>query len=139
MPHSNGQVVQAGRWLYWVAALSVVNFVLILVGSEWGLALSMGFTDLVAMLTNEVEGIAKPIVMAFAGVVILGIAGLGWQACEGKLWAFVVGIVVILLDTLILLPYGVDGLISIGFHLYATWCLFTGIRALKSTNAAPPV
>lgn len=139
MPHTNGEVVNAGRWLYWVAGLSVVNFVLILSGSSWGFALSMGFTDAAAYIASESDGIVKTVIMGIGGVVILGIVGLGWQACEGKMWAFIAGIAILLLDTLLLLPGGVDSLFSIGFHAYAIWCLYTGIRALKSPSAPPPV
>ena len=45
----------------------------------------------------------KTAIIWVAGVVIIGITALGWQATEGKIWAFAVGIAVILLDVGLLL------------------------------------
>ena len=110
-----------------------------MVGSEWGFALSMGFTDIAAYFAAESAAVYKTVFIWIAAAVIFGIVGLGWQACEGKAWAFIVGIVVLLMDSALLLIGGVDSIISIAFHLWACWCLFSGVRALNATNAAPPI
>ncbi len=108
-------------------------------GSSWGFALSMGFTDLAADISTESTGVMKTAIIWVAGVVIIGITALGWQATEGKIWAFAVGIAVLLLDVglLLMIFEPMDALISIAFHAWAAWSLFTGIKALKSTPAQP--
>jgi hypothetical protein len=65
---------------------------------------------------------------------------LGWYACRAQMWAIIAGIVVLVLDTLLLLLFGVDAIISIAIHIWAIVSLFLALKAVKggAVADAPP-
>jgi len=67
--------------------------------------------------------------VVFTVLMIVLLAVLGFFACRGQVWAFVVGIAILGLDTLLLLIGLPDALLSVAFHVWAVVSLIGGLRA----------
>src|SRR5262245_43952966 len=93
------------NWFYWIAALSLLTSILAFSGVGWRFFLSLGATriiDAIAIdLSQELAGATK--VIAFVlDIFATGLfAAFGYLASRRYLWAFVVGMVVFLLDGLL--------------------------------------
>ncbi|MFH2036891.1 MAG: hypothetical protein ABIJ45_10850 [Candidatus Zixiibacteriota bacterium] len=135
------QKIKSGaNWFYWIAALSVVNSILIITGSEWSFIVGLGITQIV-------DGIAWGISQETGNTILpyiafglnLGIAGLfalfGYMANQKKGWAFGVGMGLYAIDALIFLL--VMDFLSIGFHVFALICIYSGYKAYKEFSEAP--
>lgn len=127
-------------WFFWVAALSIVNSIIILAGGKWGFIFGLGVTQIVDGIGIAVsEGapeagfgiklIPLGINLFIAGFVVM----FGVLARQRHQWAFVVGMVLYALDGLILLAAG-DILGSV-FHGWVLFCLFSGLRACRQLDA----
>jgi hypothetical protein len=129
---------------YWIAALSVINSLVIEFGGDIYFVVGLASTLIVDTLFVEIAKGATDVslVVKLIGLVIsIVIAGIfalfGLFASRGKNWAFIVGMVLYLLDTLLMLAFQEwMGLIFHGFFLFG---LFGGWRALSELNKlAPP-
>jgi hypothetical protein len=138
-------------WFYWIAGLSVINSIVVLVGSQWSFIVGLGITQLVDGIAIGVARQAS----AQSGLILkvmgfgfdLLIAGLfvffGAFAKKRYMWAYVVGMVLYAFDGLIFLL--VKDFLSIGFHVFALVCIYNGmqasikLRALEeAVQAVPP-
>jgi hypothetical protein len=136
-----GEIAKHGSWLYWVAALSLVNVILIAFKAEFGFAISMGFTDMMTAAGTSVGGGAQVVTIVVSLFAIAVMAVLGYFACRGAVWAFIIGLVLLVGDTLLLLLGGIDAIISIAIHVWAIVSLVIGLRlaiARQNTQPAPP-
>lgn len=132
------------NWFFWIAGLSLVNSIVILVGGGWSFVVGLGITqvfDAVAAAAVEegmagasgtVLGIVFLLDLAVAGVFVL----FGVLARKGYVWAFVVGMVLYGLDGLLFLL--VQDWLSIAFHAFALVGLFGGLSAWKKLQAMEP-
>jgi hypothetical protein len=129
-------------WFYWIAGLSLVNTVIHLSGADWQFVLGLGITllfDALAMgLANEPgsggTALAAKIVAVVIGLVAAAVFILfGWLANRRKGWAFVVGMVLYLLDGLIFLF--VTDWLALAFHAFALFAVFSGYSACRSLAA----
>jgi hypothetical protein len=129
------RVQNGGRWFYWIAALSTVNFVLFALGNSTGFALG---TAIDWFLQGVVEELADPSLAWIAHVVVIAFfAFLGVRATAGAQWAFIVGGLVYTVDGLIFLLVG-DWL-GIAVHAFALFAIVSGtvaVRQLQHTPAA---
>lgn len=125
------------NWFFWIAALSIVNSVIIMLGGEWGFIFGLGVTQIVdgiGMALAEgaeaagIQYVALGLNLVIAGFVVL----FGWLAHRRHQWAFIVGMVLYSMDGLILLVAG-DWLGSV-FHGWVLFCLFTGLRACRQLD-----
>ena len=147
-PSELGELVakihSGASWFYWIAALSVVNSVLIASGADWNFFIGMGITQIVdgmaAGIAGELEGNAAMIVTAIALVVSISIAGMfagmGFFSKRRHIWAFVLGMILYAGDGLLFLL--LQDWMSFGFHIFALFCLFSGLKAalqLKQMDA----
>ncbi len=128
---------------YWIAALSVVNSLVLEFGGNSyfvvGLAstlfvdgifleLAKGFPD--ATIFIKLIGLAISVFIALIFVFF------GFFANKGKRWAFIIGMVFYAIDTLIMLAFQEwMGLIFHGLFLFG---LFSGIRALGELQKLSP-
>ncbi|MFT3892927.1 MAG: hypothetical protein QM730_14950 [Anaerolineales bacterium] len=120
---------------YWIAALSVINsFVLEFGGNSYfvvGLASSLFVDSIFVEIANQLPEsaiIVKLIGLAISIFIAAIFAVFGFFAGKGKRWAFIVGMVLYAIDTLIMLAFQEwMGLIFHGLFLFG---LFGGIRAL---------
>jgi len=139
-----GQLRNGASWFYWIAGLSVINTAIVIFGGAWSFIIGLGITQLIdavayTVAENAQEGSAF-IVKGMGVVLDLAVAGLfvlfGWLAIQQKAWAFVVGMVLYALDGMLFLL--VQDFLSLGFHAFALFCIFTGYQAMKKLEALPP-
>ncbi len=134
----------AAQWFYWVAALSIVNSIIVMAGGEWGfifgLAATTFFDALAVVILDEFQANAV-VVWGFALTANLlitgGVALLGWLALRRHQWAYVLGLAFYLGDALLMLLVG--DLLALAFHGWVLLGLFTGWSALRKLRAAEPV
>ena len=132
------------NWFYWIAAFSLVTSIISLAGGKWAFLVSLGITQLVDAIANvgadRVGAGVKIIALVFdliaAGLFVL----LGVFANKRNTWAFVVGMVLYLLDALVCLFIGFW--FGLAFHAYALYSIFGGYKAgarlVELDNNAPP-
>ena len=129
------RVENGGRWFYWIAGLSTVNFVFFVLGSDTGFALG---TAIDWFLQGIVEELADPSLAWIAHVVVIALfAFLGLRATAGAQWAFIVGGLIYTLDALIFLLVG--DWIGIVVHAIALFAIVSGTIAVRQLRSAPPV
>lgn len=127
------RVNSGGSWFYWIAGLSLVNTIAVLLGSPFIFVLGLGITEAITEIASGVGGMAA-LIGFFINLFVAGIyAGLGYCATHRMKWAFIVGIVFFVLDTLLLLI--VKDILSIIFHAYALLCISMGLKAAYELSA----
>jgi hypothetical protein len=134
---SEPEVMSGASWFWWIAALSLINTVLIHTGSDTSLAIGLGFTLIVDAMFQEVKLVA----FVIDALALATVCGLGFFARKGYVWAFVVGIVLYSLDALIYL--GMQAWLGVAIHAFALFYMFRGAlrlrAALKAAAEPPPV
>lgn len=124
---------------YWIAALSVINSLVLEFGGSSYFVVGLASTLIVDSIFVEIAKSAgdSSLVVKVVGLAIsIFIAGIfalfGLFANRGKNWAFLVGMVLYVLDTLLMLAFQEwMGLIFHGLFLFG---LFGGWRALNALN-----
>jgi hypothetical protein len=139
-PQLDVSVKNGASWFYWIAAMSLVNSVLLVMGSNVSFVVGLGITQFVAVIAREAQNqgdlaieasiIAFMITAAAAGFFIV----MGIFANKRHIWAFIIGMLVYALDGMLLLLE--QDLFSLAFHGFALFCLFGGLRAAIKLNAA---
>ena len=117
-----------GSWLYWVAGFTAFNFISGIANFNIQFSMGLGFTELAGYLVRSGGTASATVGTVFTVFAILLLVALGYFACRGQVWAFIVGIVVLGLDTLLLLFGLPDSLLSIAFHVWAVVSLIGGLR-----------
>ncbi len=131
------------NWFYWIAGLSIINSLISLFEGGWGFIFGLGITQLVdaiarGILAEQAEaaglirGIALGASVFFAGLFLL----FGWLANRRQGWAFLIGMVLYLLDGLLFLL--VQDWLSLAFHGFALYRMFQGYAALRKVKAMLP-
>ena len=128
---------------YWIAALSVINSLILGFGGNSYFVVGLASTLLVDSIFVEVTGsmtdgaiIIKLIGLAISIFIAAIFVLFGFFANKGKRWAFIVGMVLYGLDSLLMLAFQEwMGLIFHGFFLFG---LFGGIRALGELQKLMP-
>ncbi len=125
---------EGAKWFYWIAGLSIINSIIILVGGNINFLVGLGITQLIDGISigivREIAPDAELVIRGVAFILDLLIAGIfvifGILAKKHK-WAFIVGMIVYALDGLVFLL--APDFLSIGFHLFALYGLYSGLRA----------
>ena len=98
------------HWFYWIAGLTLVTSVISLAGGGWRFFLSLGITQLVDAIAVELSdslGNATKVIAIVLDIFAIAVfAGAGWLASKRHLWAYVVGMVLFLLDGIVSLVFG---------------------------------
>lgn len=129
-PELAQRMKSGASWFYWIAGFSVVNSILVLTGAGFGFALGLGVTTILDGIAASFGGGAKAVAIALnilaAGILVL----FGYFANKGHAWAFIIGMVLLALDT------ALTGLLrqwlSLALHAYALFCIFTAYRASRA-------
>jgi hypothetical protein len=125
------------NWFFWIAALSVINSIIILMDGNWSFLAGMGITQLIDAFAFSFAEEATSAARIIAFVLSLTVAGVlvlfGLQAREKRNWAFITGMVLYALDGLIF--FYVQDWLSIAFHLFALYGIFQGLRASNQFHA----
>jgi hypothetical protein len=129
------QLHSGANWFYWIAALSVVNSVIIACGANWNFVVGLGITQIIDFVAAGVAqdlnptaamiltGIALAISVTIAGM----FAGMGYLAKRAHTWVFIIGMLVYACDGLLFVLF--QEWLSVGFHAFALFGLFAGFKA----------
>jgi len=127
------RVRSGGRWFYWIAGFSAVNFAFFFMGSGTGFALG---TAIDWFLQGILEELADPSFGWIAHVVVIALfAFLGVRATAGAQWAFIVGGLLYALDGLLFLLVG--GWIGIAVHAFALFSIVSATISLRRLHSTP--
>ena len=128
-------------WFFWIAGLSLINSIVFLTGKQWNFVIGLGITQVIDAIAIELSkdlGSFVKVIAFFFDVVAASIFIIfGILARKRYAWAFIVGMIIYAIDGLLFL-LGMD-LLSIGFHVFALICIYSGYKATcKMKEQAPP-
>ena len=140
--HARG--TSGAGWFFWIAALSLINSIILLSGGDRHFVVGLGVTSIadavargVADQNPEVAGVAKGIAFGFDLFVAAVVCLFGWLSRRPILPIFVLGMILYLLDGLIYVMF--QDWMSVGFHafvLFGMWNGFNAYRQMKAMKAA---
>lgn len=124
-------------WMYVVAALSLINTVIVVFGGEFSMIFGLTSTLIAAYMFEMTIAIVATVL--FAGL----FAGLAFMTSRGAMWALLLAIVLYLADAATgvwaVMIVGDDSmLLDLGAHAIVLWFMFKGVmqlREAKTTNA----
>ncbi len=127
-------VNRAARWFYWIAALSLVNLLASLWGSQWSFALGLGLSQLLSDGGRQLYsagGSGAAVFVMYAGCLgsMAFFCACGWFARKPSVFVFMVGIVFFTLDTLIFV-FAKD-ILGVAIHLVVLYFLRQGVPAAR--------
>jgi hypothetical protein len=133
-PDVQKRVRMGASWFYWIAALTLFNSISALCNWDFGFYLGLGITQWTdgLLIHAGTVGAAVALTLDVAAVGVLFM--LGKFSNKYHAWAFIVGMILLALDTLIV---GVSALIipsiwiGVGLHV---WALFSIFRAFKASR-----
>jgi hypothetical protein len=127
------------KWFYAIAGLSLINSVIYLAHSNVTFVVGLGITQIadgfamgIGKDHPEAAGVFNAIAFVFAAMFSGIFALFGWFAAKKHSWAFIVGMILYVLDGLIFLL--VKDWLSMGFHGFAFICILNGYLNLKKLN-----
>ena len=131
------------NWFFWIAALSVINSVLMATESSINFIFGLAATQIIDALAyifgqeiqlgaiNTLRIIGWGLNLLIVGIFVL----FGVFAHKGKRWAFYAGMVLYMLDAVAaLFVWDKPDLLSFAFHLIVIWGLAGGLRALSQLD-----
>jgi hypothetical protein len=130
------------NWFFWIAALSVINSVILLAEGDRQFVVGLGVTTVansvalaVAKQSPDSAMVAKGIAFAFTCLAAGFFAAIGMGSRKRWVWVFAIGIVCYILDGLLLLLF--QDWMSFAFHLFALFGIFGGLSACRKLQAMP--
>jgi len=129
------EIAGGAGWFYYVAALSMITTILIVLNAGAGFYGSLTITYIVSAIGIGIGSIGSIIALGFS-VIASGICALfGFLCNKRKNWAFIAGMVLYGLDGLLLLPLLLvepfNSVVDIVIHIIALYFLFKGFKANK--------
>jgi len=125
--------IQSGaNWFFWIAGLSLVNSVIALAGGGTRFVLGLGITQVVGAIAQQAnmgKGVPLVVDLVAAGIFV----PFGLQARKRQNWAFLVGMILYALDGLLFVL--VKDILGIGFHLFALFFIYKGMKANEQLGA----
>lgn len=118
-------------WFYWVAGLSMINTMLNFFEADINFMLGLGITQFADAIAIEFDNtIVKSIALIFNLSIAFLFFYLGKKANERKKWAFIVGMIILALDSLIF--FFIEDYFGLGFHIFAIVMIYSqGFNNLK--------
>jgi hypothetical protein len=124
-------VREAARWFFWIVALTVMDSLFAVLGSQIHRFTGLGATDLVDRFTG-VRSIAHVMANTWLGTPFLF---LGFWALEGQRTAFTIGLGLYACDTALLVA--AHDYFSLPFHAFVLYQLYLGYAALGRSSSSP--
>jgi hypothetical protein len=125
------QSQSGARWFFWIAALSMINSIVILANGHWNFLAGLGITQFISGLavglSEQLGTAATVIAVALDLMVALIFVSLGLFAQKRHTWAFILGMVIYGLDGLIFLL--VQDWLAIAFHAFVLYGIYRGLSA----------
>jgi hypothetical protein len=132
---AKARIKASANWFDWIAALSVVNSIIVLSNSNWHFLLGLGITNVVNYYARHIGGNQAQVIGL---AVTLLVAGFFWfmgrLAKQRQRWALVLGMVLYALDGALL--FVVQDWLSGAFHVYVLFMLSRTFGAIKEYEAA---
>ena len=126
-----GRSKSGARWFYIIGGLSLVTSIISLLGSNMIFLVSLGLTVFANAMAREIASRVGDAVIIVALVIDVLAAGvfilLGYFGSKHQPWAFIVGMVLYLLDSIVFLVFG--EWLAVAFHAFALFSIFGGYRA----------
>lgn len=130
------EIEKSANWFYWVAALSLLNFILSVTGSDWAFALGLGLTQLLPSFAEAGNVTLNLVLQAASFAVIVLFAACGWLARKPSQKAFLFGMGLLALDTILLLiAMEPMALLIHAAALYFLWRGLGVVRQLQNLSA----
>ena len=132
---SHDQLAQGYRsgvkWFFWIAGLTIITSLITFFGGGIRFLLSLGvtqFMDAIAAVAAKDIGGAVQVVALVLDLIVTGVFVLfGYLAGKKMLWAYIVGMVVFLLDGL--LSLAMMDIVGVIAHAVVLFFLFRGFQA----------
>jgi len=128
---------------YWIAALSIINSFVYIFGGGITFVVGLGLTQIVDGLASGVASGAPgaaTLIRAIGIVINVGIAAViaffGFMAGKNHRWAFVVGMLLYGLDTVLTLVF--KDYLGFLFHVFFLFLLYGGLTALGKLRKVIP-
>ena len=137
-PQLELRVKRGANWFYWVVGLSVVNSLAFVAGAKIQFLGGLGVTELAdavidVTVRQGAPGGLRAVSVVFDLVAVVGFALAGYFANKLSRTAFLIGIVVYAIDTVIVLLLG-DWFMT-AFHVFALYQLIRGFLACRELKA----
>lgn len=138
-------IVQSRKTAGWLGAItvfSIINLLLMLFKTNVSFIIGLGITQLVTAISMGIAEGAIPVVAKVIFIIglvvnisIIGIyALLWWLSKKGSMAAYIIGMVLYLLDGFLFLV--VQDWIGVGFHVFFLFMLFGGYQFMKKYKEA---
>lgn len=132
-----GQLKNGANWFYWIAVLSIVNAVLLVLNLGWSFIFGLGIVEIIDLsfyfITEEIGFNFYNTVGLIINTMISSIFILfGVLANKKVKWAFIAGIVLFALDGILMLVLG--DFLSVAFHGFVLFGVFKGLKAIKQLD-----
>jgi hypothetical protein len=124
------------NWFFWIAGLSLINTFAAAMGSSMRFIVGLGITQIVDALVAQAGNPGNPLALAFDFVAAGIFMGFGLLCRKGLEWAFIVGMILYALDGFLFLL--AKDVLSIGFHLFALYMIFKGLKAAEALRKLEP-
>jgi len=133
---ANARVINGAKWFYWIAALSVVNSLVMLFGGQLHFVVGLGISSVVDAMAKQAGSAGAVLDIVINGFVAGIFVLFGTFARKQQKWAFMIGMALYALDGLLLLAAG--DILSVAFHGYALYAIYRGLAAVNQLqNVAP--
>jgi hypothetical protein len=126
------QLKSGANWFFFIAGLSVINSLILLLGGGFNFIVGLGITQVISALARELGTIWKSIAFVISVIAASFFALFGALARKRHRWAFVVGMILYAFDGLLFLL--VQDWLSIAFHLFALYGIYKGLGALNGLS-----
>ncbi len=115
------------NWFFWIAGLSVVNLVVLLLDFGFYFPLGLGVSDLTLFMFDT------PVAILLSMVIVAMFVLFGMFAHGGLLLSMIFGMLVYALDGVLCFVVFEDW-IGVAFHLFVLWKMFSGLRGQMQLN-----
>jgi hypothetical protein len=135
---TRSRILSSANWFFWIAALSVINSASAHFGADWGFIIGLGVTQIADVVLGTFGSTGTFIAVVFDLLAASVFVAIGLLARRFVQWPFVLGMVLYAFDGLLFVLVG--DILSIGFHVFALYCIFLGFKALRNVRAGivPP-
>lgn len=133
----DSQFKNRANWFYWIAALSFINSLIIILGGEISFIVGLGATQILDAIALGLKTNSSMNLDSLLFIISLFISGIfdlfGYFAKLKHMGIFITGMILYGLDGLIFFLIG-DWL-GFGFHVFVLFGLWGGLKALKIIKA----
>jgi hypothetical protein len=132
-PSTVAKLRNCASWFFWVAGLSLINSFGAFFGGEWRFLFGLGVTQIFDGIGATISGSGQFVALLLGLVAAGALIALGVFGGKRHTWAFITGMVLLILDGGIQLI--ASDWIGAAFHAFVVFRLFQGMQASRALNA----